>query len=102
VQATAFEAERVALRVAAHEPAFLVLADAFYPGWTATVDGVPTAVLRANGMLRAVALPPGAHEVVLAYEPAAWRRGAAISLAACAALALAAVGSLFPLRGRWR
>jgi uncharacterized membrane protein YfhO len=46
-----------------------VLSDQWYPGWTATVDGKPAAILRADVALRAVALSPGAHRVRFRYQP---------------------------------
>ena len=94
VRIVAFEPERVAITATVDSPAVLVLADAFYPGWRATVDGVPRADLRANLMFRGLALEPGWHEIVFTYPPAAWRVGAAISLIALAALA-AAVGATY-------
>ena len=68
----------------------LVLADVYFPGWTATVDGVPTTVLRANGLFRAVELGPGEHTVVFSYRPLSVRVGGlltAISMAVLLALA---------------
>jgi uncharacterized membrane protein YfhO len=70
-------------------PAVLILADAFYPGWEATVDGLPAPLLRANLMFRGLALEPGRHEIVFSYRPAAWRLGVAVSLGALAVLAAA-------------
>jgi hypothetical protein len=99
VQVVAYGAERVVLRADVRSPALLVLADAFFPGWQATVDGAAAPILRANLMFRAVALEPGTHEIVFSYEPAAWRTGAAISLAALAVLALACVASVVPRLG---
>ena len=60
---------------------FLVISERFAPGWEATVDGTPSAVLRADYLLRAVQIPAGQHTVHLRYYPSANRRGAAISLA---------------------
>jgi hypothetical protein len=63
-------------------PGFLVLADAWYPGWAATVDGVETAVYRANSVSRAVFLPEGRHDVMFRFRPADFYAGAVVSGAA--------------------
>ena len=76
-------------------PGFLVLADAFDPGWGATVDGQPVPVLRANIALRAVELTPGRHHVVFRYRPPWVLWGFAISLLGLVTTALAM------RRGRW-
>ena len=89
-----YEPERVVLRADVKTPAFLVLADAAFPGWEATVDGAPVPVLQANLMFRAVALEPGAHEIVFAYRPASWRWGLIISVAMLGVLALPVPGDL--------
>ncbi len=99
VKIVAYEPERVAITADVASPAVLVLADAFYPGWQATVDGIPASILRANLMFRGLALAPGRHEIVFSYRPAAWRLGAAISLIALAALA-AAVSATYVRRRR--
>jgi hypothetical protein len=63
------EADRVRVGFEAPGPGFVVVNEAWYPGWTATVDGVPADVVRANGFVRAVAVPAGASELMLAYRP---------------------------------
>ena len=70
-------------------PGYLVTRDSFAAGWTATVDGGPSPVLRANGKHRAVAVPPGRHVVDLRYRPPGLAIGLtmmAFAAAACAAL----------------
>jgi hypothetical protein len=58
------------LRVQATGPGYLVVTDAYYPGWRATVDGVAAEILRADVMFRAVWLPEGEHLVEFRYAPA--------------------------------
>jgi hypothetical protein len=52
------------------------------------VDGRPAEILRANYVMRAVAIPQGAHEVRFLYRPASFRAGVAASAAGCFAIAL--------------
>lgn len=59
----------------------LVLFDSFDPGWSATVDGEPAAVVRAWGVYRAVRLAPGVHTVEFRYVSNPFRIGLLISLA---------------------
>ena len=49
----------------------LVVSERFAPEWQATVDGESTDVLRANYLLRAVAVPAGEHTVHFRYRPSA-------------------------------
>jgi hypothetical protein len=74
--------ERLTLDVGAAAPALLVLTDTFYPGWQATVDGEPVAIVRADHAFRGVPVNTGRHRVVFLYAPASLRRGAAVSLVA--------------------
>lgn len=53
----------VRLRVENGQPGVLVLADSWYPGWKARVDGAGKAVFPVDGFLRGVMLDPGTHEV---------------------------------------
>ena len=61
-------------------PAMLVLADAYYPGWRATLNGDRVPILPAYHAFRAVALPEGEHEIVFRYAPASHRWGIGLSL----------------------
>lgn len=58
----------------------LVLADAYYPGWKAFVDGRESKIYRTNYAVRGVLLPPGRHSVEFRYEPLSLKMGAIVSL----------------------
>ena len=60
-------------------PAWLVLTDLFYPGWTATVDNNPAPIARANFCFRAVHIPAGKHTIKFAYQPLSFLIGACLS-----------------------
>ncbi len=74
-----------AMRIEASAPAiggYLLLLDSFADGWQATVDGRPAAIVQANGLFRAVRLPPGRHQVAFAYRPRLLVLGASMSASA--------------------
>lgn len=78
------------LRVEAEAPgeATLVVADAWWPGWEATVDGVAVPVFRADALVRAVRWPPGRHVLEMRYRPPEVRTGLLLSAAGLAVVAL--------------
>jgi hypothetical protein len=92
VEIVSFEAERVALQTRTRHPSLLVLAEAWYPGWSATVDGIETPCVPANAWMRAVAVPAGTHRVELRFRSRLLLPGALLSL-------LAAVGLIVLARG---
>ncbi len=57
----------------------LILADTWYPGWMATIDGHPAAIQQAYLALRGVVLEQGDHRVEFHYEPASALIGAVMS-----------------------
>ncbi len=65
--------------LALEQPAYLVLAYTYYPGWRATVDGQPAEILRANYAFMALPLEAGKHRVVLDYRPISLTLGALIT-----------------------
>jgi hypothetical protein len=76
------EPEHVVVRVHASAPGFLFLADEYFPGWTATVNGDPHPIVRANHTFRVVEVPAGESEVAFRYRPLSLRIGAAVSVVA--------------------
>jgi hypothetical protein len=81
VTITRYEPETVEIATHSPAPGLLILADQMFPGWSATVDGQPTAILTADHALRAVYLPAGDHVVRYQYAPLSFTLGALLTLA---------------------
>lgn len=47
----------------------LVINEAWYPGWVATVDGRPVPIYRVNALVRAIPISGGTHEVLMQFWP---------------------------------
>ena len=89
------------VRIVAEAPSegLLVVADSWWPGWTARVDGRPVTILRADAIVRAVAWPAGRHILEMDYRPREIAVGGAVSAAAAILLAgMALVGRLSAAR----
>lgn len=78
--------DRIALDALLSAPGYVVLVDAYDPGWRAWVDGREAAVLRANVGFRAVAMGRGRHHLELRYRPRALLAGIALTLVSVVAL----------------
>jgi uncharacterized membrane protein YfhO len=61
---------------------YAVFVEQFADGWSARMDGQPTAILRANVVGRAVRLPAGQHTVEMSYQVPGLAEGAGLSLLA--------------------
>lgn len=88
--------QRVRVTVDATRAAVLVLLDSWSPEWRASVDGVDVPTRRANGIARAIEVPPGRHEVLFRFVPRSLHAGVAISLSTAAAM----IGVAVALRRR--
>ena len=85
-----YEPERVVVQANLQSPGYLVLTDAFYPGWEARSRRKgPLPIIKAWGFFRAVWLPAGNDVVEFTYHPALFRLGMVVSLAAGMLLVLA-------------
>jgi uncharacterized membrane protein YfhO len=65
----------------ADQPMLLVLAQANYPGWRATVDKNPVPLWKANYAFQALEVPAGRHEVQVYFQSRSFEIGAVISTA---------------------
>ena len=69
VTLTSYDANRLTYDISSSRGGVVVFSDIYYPGWTATVDGVEVPVGRVNYILRAINVKPGAHKVELSFFP---------------------------------
>lgn len=76
--------DRLLLTAELAAPGLVVVADTFYPGWRAWVDGVETPIHPADLLFRAIHVPAGVHAIELRYEPIPARVGLLVALLAAA------------------
>ena len=69
VRITAYEPNKLTYEVNSGKGGVIVFSEIYYPGWTATVDGVEQELGRVDYVLRALQVKPGRHEVVLSFFP---------------------------------
>lgn len=85
---TEYDLTEVGIDVTTDDAGYLVVLDSFDEGWSATVDGRPAEVLRANAAFRAIEVPAGRSTVTLRYTTPGLRVGLALAL-----LTIAGVGA---------
>lgn len=81
IKIAAYAPNRVIIKTEMKCRGLLVLADTYFPGWEARVNGRSTPILEVYGGLRGVVLNGGQHEVDFRYRPRAVFGGAALCLA---------------------
>jgi uncharacterized membrane protein YfhO len=86
------------LKVTTEQPALLVLAESYYPGWMAWVDGAPAEIYRTDIAFRGVAVPAGSHTVRMEFRPAILPISMAVSVGTAGLLGLCWLG--WKRRGR--
>ena len=69
VNIKSYEPNRLVYDVQSGKGGVVVFSEIYYPGWTATVDGVEQELGRVDYVLRALRVEPGRHEVVLSFFP---------------------------------
>jgi hypothetical protein len=95
-----YEHQSVSIHASLNDSGILVIADSYYPGWKAYVDGKEVPIMRANHFFRAVALSEGQHVVEFKYEPLSFKIGLLISLTTIIALVI--ISMIVFLRNRKR
>jgi hypothetical protein len=63
-----------------NSPGYVVIADTYYPGWHAVVNGKTTNILLANTFQDAIYVPQGKSQIRLYYAPFSFVIGSVISI----------------------
>ncbi len=69
------------IQVETANPAFLVVSDVYYPGWTAKINNSFTRIYRSNYLFRGLLVPAGSSTVQMEYRPTSFRLGLVITSA---------------------
>lgn len=107
IQDSRFVVDRAAtVTLVTHKPNYLkyetsntanglvVFSEIHYPkGWTASIDGKETAILRANYVLRALEIPSGNHTIEFRFNPKPYAVGNKITLASSWVVLLVLLGT---------
>ncbi len=81
IKLESYQPNALVYRSDAKQAGVALFSEMYYPkGWTATIDGKPTEIFRANYILRALVLPAGKHEIVFKFDPEVIKKGGNISL----------------------
>jgi len=78
---TGYREDFYQIRYSATAETLIRIAVPYAPGWTASVDGMPAAVLPVDYALSGVMVPPGQHQLTLQFRPATFLIAAALSIA---------------------
>jgi hypothetical protein len=68
-----YEPDEIRVSIDAPRDGIVVLNEIMFPGWHVEVDGRAATPVRANYLLRAVAVGPGHHTITWRFEPRRWR-----------------------------
>src|SRR5439155_23358817 len=95
------EPDQVVLDTEAADRAFVVVADGWFPGWRARVDGADVPIYRVNQLLRGVIVEGGRHRIEMTFEPRGWATGVRLTRTGMlASLILSMAWGLWAWRGR--
>jgi hypothetical protein len=68
VKPTSLGAGKWRIKTSGDKPSLVVVAEAWFPGWQAKVDGKSAPVEKADAAVRGVAVGPGNHVITLGYR----------------------------------
>ncbi|MGK4024225.1 YfhO family protein [Bacteroides fragilis] len=69
IRLTSYEPNQLVYETSSPQDGIVVFSEIYYPGWTATIDGKPADIVRADYILRAMNVPAGKHTIEMRFDP---------------------------------
>ena len=69
IRLTNYEPNQLVYETSSPQDGIVVFSEIYYPGWTATIDGKPADIARADYILRAMNVPAGKHTIEMRFDP---------------------------------
>ena len=69
IRLTSYEPNHLVYETSSPQDGIVVFSEIYYPGWTATIDGKPADIARADYILRAMNVPAGKHTIEMRFDP---------------------------------
>ena len=69
IRLTSYEPNQLVYETSSPQDGIVVFSEIYYPGWTATIDGKPADIARADYILRAMNVPAGKHTIEMRFDP---------------------------------
>ena len=69
IRLTGYEPNQLVYETSSPKDGVVVFSEIYYPGWTATIDGKPADIARADYILRAMNVPAGKHTIEMRFDP---------------------------------
>lgn len=69
IRLTSYEPNQLVYETSSPQDGIVVFSEIYYPGWTATIDGKPADIARADYILRTMNVPAGKHTIEMRFDP---------------------------------
>ena len=69
IRLTSYEPNQLVYETSSPQDGIVVFSEIYYPGWTATIDGKPADIARADYILRAMNVPASKHTIEMRFDP---------------------------------
>ena len=96
IEMATYHPDKLVYKSSSSDTQLAVFSEVYFPeGWSATVDGNSTDILRVNYLLRAVEVPSGEHTIVLTYTNASFDKSTTYAHIGTVAIILLLLGGIF-------